>query len=57
MRAAALVGIAMAKIQVGIVSELWRYPVKSLRGERLREMTVTADGVLGDRAYALRELK
>jgi uncharacterized protein len=48
---------AMAKTKVGIVSELWRYPVKSMRGERLREMTVTPDGVLGDRAYALRELK
>jgi uncharacterized protein YcbX len=47
----------MTKVRVGSVSELWRYPVKSLRGERLREMTVTADGVLGDRAYALRELK
>ncbi|MGO9061118.1 MAG: MOSC domain-containing protein [Candidatus Binataceae bacterium] len=47
----------MAKVQVGIVGELWRYPVKSLRGQRLREMTVTADGVLGDRAYALRDLK
>jgi uncharacterized protein YcbX len=47
----------MEKTEVGIVSELWRYPVKSMRGERLREMTVTQDGVLGDRAYALRELK
>ncbi|HKD69758.1 MAG TPA: MOSC N-terminal beta barrel domain-containing protein [Candidatus Binataceae bacterium] len=48
---------AMAIIQVGVVSELWRYPVKSMRGERLREMTVTAEGALGDRVYALRELK
>lgn len=47
----------MAKTKVGVVSELWRYPVKSMRGERLREMTVTAEGVLGDRTYALRELK
>jgi len=47
----------MAKVQVGIVGELWRYPVKSLRGQSLRELTVTADGVHGDRAYALRELK
>jgi uncharacterized protein YcbX len=47
----------MAETQIGIISELWRYPVKSLRGERLREMTVTADGVLGDRVYALRELQ
>jgi len=47
----------MAKVQVGIVGELWRYPVKSLRGERMRELTVTADGAVGDRAYAIRELK
>jgi uncharacterized protein YcbX len=47
----------LTRIPVGVVSQLWRYPVKSLRGERLREMTVTAEGVLGDRAYALRELQ
>ena len=47
----------MAKVQVGIVGELWRYPVKSLRGERMRELTVTADGAIGDRGYAIRELK
>ncbi len=47
----------MGKVKVGNIAELWRYPVKSLRGERLREMTVTADGVLGDRAFALRELQ
>jgi uncharacterized protein len=47
----------MASIKVGVVSELWRYPVKSLRGERLREMTLTGEGALGDRAYALRELQ
>jgi uncharacterized protein len=46
----------MGKTQVGIVGELWRYPVKSLRGEQLRAMTITPDGVLGDRAYAIREL-
>jgi len=50
-------GRAMAKVQVGIVGELWRYPVKSLRGQMLSEMTVSADGVLGDRAYAIRDLK
>jgi uncharacterized protein len=48
---------AMANVKVGIISELWRYPVKSTRGERLREMTVAADGALGDRAFAVRELK
>jgi MOSC domain-containing protein len=31
------------------VSELWRYPVKSLRGESLREALVTESGIEGDR--------
>jgi len=38
---------------VGSVGELWRFPVKSMRGEQLPEAEVTARGVLGDRAYAL----
>jgi len=38
---------------VGTVESLWRFPVKSMRGERLREAAVTERGVLGDRAYAL----
>jgi uncharacterized protein YcbX len=38
---------------VGSVAELWRFPVKSMRGERLPEAEVTERGVLGDRAYAL----
>jgi hypothetical protein len=31
------------------VTELWRYPVKSMRGERLDETVLTDDGVTGDR--------
>lgn len=31
------------------VAELWRYPVKGLRGERVEELEVAADGVPGDR--------
>jgi uncharacterized protein YcbX len=31
------------------VSELWRYPVKSLRGESLGETELTASGIAGDR--------
>ena len=38
---------------VGSVAELWRFPVKSMQGERLREVEVTTRGVVGDRAYAL----
>jgi uncharacterized protein YcbX len=38
---------------VGFVAELWRFPVKSMKGEQLQEVTVTEQGVLGDRTYAL----
>jgi uncharacterized protein len=31
------------------VAELWRYPVKSLRGESLAEALITAEGITGDR--------
>ena len=31
------------------VAELWRYPVKSMAGERLREVNLTALGLDGDR--------
>lgn len=35
------------------VLELWRYPVKSLQGERLTEVDVGPEGLAGDRAWAL----
>jgi uncharacterized protein YcbX len=35
------------------VAELWRYPVKSLQGERLGSCRITADGIEGDRSWAL----
>src|SRR5271170_2703966 len=38
---------------VGSVGALWRYPVKSMMGERLQTAGVTERGILGDRAYAL----
>ena len=43
----------MAERKVGSVTGLWRFPVKSMRGERLEEAEVTAAGFVGDRAYAL----
>jgi hypothetical protein len=45
----------MTQSQVGIVKELFRYPVKSMLGERLAEVEVGPKGVIGDRAWALRE--
>jgi uncharacterized protein YcbX len=37
---------------VGHVESLWRYPVKSMRGEQLPEAFVGFSGVYGDRMYA-----
>jgi uncharacterized protein YcbX len=37
------------------VAELWRYPVKSLRGERLAHVDVGPDGVTGDRLAHVRQ--
>lgn len=39
---------------VGKIESLWRYPVKSMRGEELQEVFVGFPGVYGDRVYALR---
>lgn len=38
---------------VGTVAELWRFPVKSMAGEPLEQVELTAHGVVGDCAYAL----
>lgn len=35
------------------ISEVWRFPVKSMLGQRLEQVAVTANGVLGDRAWAI----
>jgi len=40
----------------GRVAELWRYPVKSMLGERRNQLPITIRGALGDRAWALREI-
>lgn len=36
------------------IGGLWRYPVKSLQGERLATATLTSDGVQGDRVVHVR---
>ena len=35
------------------VTEIWRYPVKSMAGEPMESCLVTADGLEGDRRWAL----
>src|SRR5690349_989249 len=37
---------------VGKVESLWRYPVKSMRGEELQEAFIGFPGIYGDRLYA-----
>lgn len=39
--------------EMGTVASLWRYPVKSMRGEELPAAELTEYGLLGDRVYAL----
>jgi MOSC domain-containing protein len=45
----------MARQLIGKVAALWRYPVKSMLGEKLDEASVGLRGIVGDRAFALRE--
>jgi uncharacterized protein YcbX len=42
---------------VGRVVALWRYPVKSMLGERLERAPLGPDGVQGDRGLALRDVE
>src|SRR5881409_2777541 len=39
---------------IGTVDSLWRYPVKSMRGEELDEAFVGFSGVYGDRLFAFK---
>lgn len=43
--------------RVGTVAALWRYPVKSMLGERVDSALVTERGLAGDRGYALRDVE
>ena len=45
----------MTSTSVGALAHLWRFPVKSMLGEKLDEAHLTDRGILGDRAYALIE--
>jgi uncharacterized protein YcbX len=40
---------------VGKIESLWRYPVKSMRGEELRQAFLGFSGVYGDRLYAFHD--
>jgi uncharacterized protein YcbX len=40
-------------MRTGTVSELWRYPVKSLAGEKLASAVLSPRGIAGDRGWAV----
>ncbi|MCP4391591.1 MAG: MOSC domain-containing protein, partial [Gammaproteobacteria bacterium] len=39
--------------RIGKLESVWRYPVKSMRGEQIDDVFVAYTGVMGDRVYAL----
>ncbi len=43
-------------VMIGLVSKLWRYPVKSMLGEECSSLEVTVRGVDGDRLFAVRDV-
>lgn len=42
-------------MHIGVVEQLWRYPVKSMLGERLACTDIGRHGLTGDRLYAVRD--
>ncbi len=43
----------MSSETVGSVAGLWRFPVKSMKGESIEQAELTPRGLVGDRAFAL----
>jgi MOSC domain-containing protein len=40
---------------IGTIQQIWRYPVKSMSGEKLSECSIQSLGLTGDRGWALRD--
>lgn len=43
----------MSLQRIGVVEEIWRYPVSSVGGERLTNVEITPHGIPGDRTWCL----
>jgi uncharacterized protein YcbX len=44
-----------SSVSVGTITALWRFPVKSMLGEQADAVDIAAGGVVGDRAFAIRD--
>jgi uncharacterized protein YcbX len=44
-------------MNVGTVAEIWRYPVKSMAGERLPQSAISTRGLHADRMWAVRDVE
>lgn len=44
-------------MKVGTVDSIWRYPVKGMAGERLQRCELDADGLKGDRVWAVQDVQ
>lgn len=42
-------------MEVGRIAEIWRYPVKSMGGEQVARSLLDANGIAGDRGWAVRD--
>ena len=49
--------LARTMSAAGSVAEIWRYPVKSMGGERLARSTVSVGGLHADRMWAVRDVE
>ena len=42
-------------MRIGKLIEIWRYPVKSMGGEKLTSASFGSGGLFGDRGWAVRD--
>lgn len=42
--------------KVGVVKEIWRYPVKGMAGEQVEQCAIGSNGLEGDRTWAVRDV-